>query len=99
VDGSAIAECEISDHTYAVPARPTPCMGAFGDKISMRPGSPAKMTCHSDTVRGTGYAVLQYGQTRSLDSVTCESEQSGITCTDNASGHFFQLSRDTYELH
>jgi hypothetical protein len=98
LDGSALAECEISDHTYAVPARPTPCMGAFGDRLSMRQGSPARMTCHSDTVRGTGYPVLQYGQTRSLNSVTCESQQSGITCTDNASGHFFQLSRDTYEL-
>ncbi|MBX9639820.1 MAG: hypothetical protein K2X97_08850 [Mycobacteriaceae bacterium] len=98
-DGPALAECEIGDHTYAVPARPTPRMGAFGDRISMRQGSPAKMTCHSDTVRGTGYAVLQYGQTRSLDSVTCESEQSGITCADNASGHFLKLSRDAYELH
>jgi hypothetical protein len=57
------------------------------------------LTCHGDTVRGTGYPVLQYGQTRSLNSVTCESQQSGITCTDTGTGHFFQLSRDTYELH
>lgn len=99
LDGAALTECEISDHTYSVPARPTPCMGAFGDRISMREGSAAKMPCHSDTVRGTGYPVLQYGQSRSLNSITCESQQSGITCTDNASGHFFKLSRDTYELH
>lgn len=99
LDGSALVECEISDHTYAVPARPTPCMGAFGDRISMSQGNPATMTCHSDTVRGIGYPVLQYGQSRSLNSLTCESRQSGITCTDSASGHYFQLSRDTYELH
>lgn len=43
--------------------------------------------------------MLQYGQTRSLNSVTCERQQSSITCTDNGTGHFFQLSRDTYELH
>lgn len=99
LDGAALVECEISDHAWAAPARPTPCMGAFGDRISMRQGSAAKMTCHSDTVRGTGYPVLQYGQSRSLNSVTCESQQSGISCTDNGSGHYFQLSRDTYELH
>ncbi|RUP02904.1 MAG: hypothetical protein EKK34_21385 [Mycobacterium sp.] len=98
VDGSALAQCEISDYTYAVPARPSPCMGAFGDRLSLRQGNAAKMSCHSDTVRGTGYPVLQYGQTRSLNSITCESRQSGITCTDDASGHSFQLSRDTYEL-
>lgn len=97
-DGSTLVECEISDHTWAAPARPTPCMGAFGDRISMRQGSAAKLTCHTDTVRGTGYPVLQYGRTRSLNSVTCESQQSGITCTDHGTGHFFQLSRDTYEL-
>ncbi|MFV8316123.1 DUF6636 domain-containing protein [Mycobacterium sp. 23] len=99
LEGSVLAMCEIADHTYAVPARPTPCMGAFGDRISMRQGSAAKMTCHSDSVRGAGYAVLEYGQSRSLNSVTCESQESGITCTDKASGHYFQLSRDTYELH
>ncbi|WP_232007842.1 DUF6636 domain-containing protein [Mycobacterium gordonae] len=99
LDGSALVECEISDHTWSAPARPNPCMGAFGDRISMRQGSAARLTCHGDTVRGTGYPVLQYGQTRSLNSVTCESQQSGITCTDTGTGHFFQLSRDTYELH
>lgn len=99
LDGSALVDCEISDHTWAAPPPPTPCMGAFGDRISMRQGSPPRLTCHSDTVRGTGYPVLQYGQTRSVASVTCESQQTGVICTDTGSGHYFRLSRDTYELH
>ena len=99
LDGSALVECEIGDHVWAPPPRPTPCMGAFGDRISMHQGSAARMTCHSDTVRGTGYGVLEYGQSRSRNSVTCVSEQSGITCTDSGTGHYFELSRDTYELH
>ncbi|MHA7652312.1 DUF6636 domain-containing protein [Mycobacterium sp. ML4] len=99
LDGSVLVDCEVGNHTYPVPPRPNPCMGAFGDRISMRQGSAAKMTCHSDTVKGTGYPVLEYGQTHSLSSVTCESQPSGITCTDSGAGHYFQLSRDTYELH
>ncbi len=27
------------------------------------------------------------------------SAESGITCTDSSSGHFFRLSRQSYELH
>ncbi|KQH77661.1 hypothetical protein AO501_33835 [Mycobacterium gordonae] len=96
LDGSTLVDCEISDHTWAAPARPTPCMGAFGDRISMRQGSAPRLTCHSDTVRGTGYPVLQYGQSRSRNSVTCESEQSGITCTDSGTGHYFRFSGSNF---
>jgi hypothetical protein len=55
------------------------------------------MTCHSDTILGT--AALGYGQSRSFNSMTCESQEAGIACTDNRSGHYFQLARGNYELH
>jgi hypothetical protein len=42
--------------------------------------------------------MLGYGQTRSLGAITCDSETSGITCTDTSSGQFFRVSRDSYQL-
>ena len=99
MDSSAFAGCEIREHSYAVPPRPSQCMGSWGSRISMRQGVAPEMTCHSDTILGTGYPALNYGQSRSFTSITCESEESGITCTDNRSGHYFRLARDNYELH
>ena len=40
-----------------------------------------------------------YLQSRSLNELTCDSEVSGMTCTDRGSGHYFHLARDNYELH
>jgi hypothetical protein len=41
---------------------------------------------------------LDYGQTYSRGAMTCESEPSGVTCTDTVTGHFFRISRESYEL-
>jgi hypothetical protein len=41
---------------------------------------------------------LDYGQTRTLGSISCESEPSGVTCSDSSTGHFFRISRDSYQL-
>jgi hypothetical protein len=42
--------------------------------------------------------TLAYGQARTFGSITCDSESSGMTCTDSSTGHYFRISRDTYEL-
>lgn len=99
VDSGTYAVCEVKDRTWTAPSRPNSCDGEWGDRVTLRRGSAAEMTCHGDTVRGPGYPVLQYGQTRSLNSIACESQQAGITCTDNSTGHYFRLARDSYELH
>jgi hypothetical protein len=98
-DATTFAVCEIRDHTWVAPSRPTPCMGGWGDRIGMRQDGAPQMSCHTDTLKEPGYPVLRYSQTRSLDSLTCDSEISGMTCTDNSSGHYFRLARDNYELH
>ncbi len=45
-----------------------------------------------------GLKTLDYGQTYSQGAITCDSEVSGVTCTDTSTGHFFRVSRETYEL-
>ncbi|CAM3184295.1 hypothetical protein BST27_20240 [Mycobacterium intermedium] len=89
----------IGEHTYSVPPRPTSCMGAWGSRISLHQGAAPELACHSDTLLGPGLPVLQYGQSRSVGSLTCQSQEAGVTCTDNRSGHCFRLARDNYELH
>ena len=51
------------------------------------------------TRRGLESAIKELGgQTKSVGLMTCASEPSGVTCTDTSSGHFFRVSRDSYEL-
>ena len=95
---TAVVECEIRDHTFAAPTRPTPCMGGFGNLIILRQGSAPTMPCHSDSALGSG-PPLQYGQRRSLNALSCDSEMSGMTCTDSSTGHYFRLSTESYEMH
>jgi hypothetical protein len=67
-------------------------------------GSADGTTWAACEVRGHTWATpprptLQNGQTQSLNSISCASELSGMTCTDNRTGHYLRLSRDNYELH
>ncbi len=41
---------------------------------------------------GTGGVMCE------ISSITCDSEPSGMTCTDSGTGHFFRVSRDSYQL-
>jgi len=43
-------------------------------------------------------APLDEGQKRSIGTITCESERSGVTCTDASTGHFFRVSSESYDL-
>jgi len=43
-------------------------------------------------------STLGYGQSRSFGTITCDSEYTGMTCTDSSTGHYFRVSRETYEL-
>ena len=42
--------------------------------------------------------TLDFGQTRSVGTITCDSEESGVTCTDTATYHFFRVSPESYDL-
>lgn len=93
-------ECDIADHTYVVPPRPPDCPLTFGDRFRLDPGQAPVMSCHSDTVRiPGGMQTLDYGRTLSLGPISCNSESAGMTCTDAGTGHFFRVSRESYELH
>jgi hypothetical protein len=96
---SSGAACDISDYTYQPP--PPPECGkhiSWGNRFTLVPGKAGAIECHGDTLRVPGEATLNYGQTISAGTITCASEQSGMKCTDSSSGHYFRVSRASYNL-
>ena len=45
-----------------------------------------------------GLGTLAYGKTASAGTLTCDSETTGMTCTDSSTGHFFRVSWESYQL-
>ena len=104
-DGSG-ASCEIQDHTWVAPASTDgpggrACNFNFGGlQIYVSRGKPAGLGCYEGAGKFNKPTeqVLGYGQKYSRGVSTCVSEPSGVTCTDTVTGHFFRISRDSYEL-
>ena len=41
---------------------------------------------------------VNYDQPLSAGAITCRPEQSAMKCTDTSTGHFFRVSKESYEL-
>jgi hypothetical protein len=101
-----IAMCQIGHHTYVAAQGSTSDGGTcepgsdLGRDFRLDQGKPEYLTCtYSALGSGLGpWPTLDYGQTRSLGAITCHSEPAGVTCTDTSTGHFFRVSRDSYQL-
>jgi hypothetical protein len=92
------AGCEIDDHTWVAPPKPADCPLAWGKRIGFVQGKPPVFSCHGDTLHDPNAVTLDYGDTHTVNQITCDSEPSGVTCTDASTGHFFRMSHDSYEL-
>ncbi|MGX9790104.1 hypothetical protein [Mycobacterium sp. MMS18-G62] len=104
-DGSG-ANCEVREHTWVVPASThgpygRACDFSFGGlEVYVSQAKPANLGCYEGVSKfdGPDMETLDYGQSYSRGAMTCDSELSGVTCTDTATGHFFRVSRENYEL-
>ena len=99
LNNNGFAMCEIGDHTWVAPPRPPDCHGGWGDRIGINQGGAPALSCHTDNLRGSVEPTLNYGDKWSVHSITCDSEPSGMTCTDAGTGHFFRIARDSYGLY
>jgi hypothetical protein len=97
-NNDAAAGCEIHDYFYVPLPKPQDCHLAWGDDFDLDQGTPARFGCHGGVEAVPPLATLGYGQMHSAGPITCDSEESGITCTDFSTGHFFQVSRGSYQL-
>ena len=92
------ANCTVLQSAYAEQSCQRP--GLVIPQFTIGPGDPALMPGCEGTNGGRPNArpTLDYGQTQSLDTLTCDSEPAGMTCTDSSTGHFFRVSQESYQL-
>jgi hypothetical protein len=90
--------CTIAHSTYAG-QRQSGLVGwpQFGLWQGGSPSSPKDMPCVVGGSKTPISPTLDYGQkTRAFGVISCDSEQSGVTCTDSSTGHFFRVSSESY---
>jgi hypothetical protein len=63
----------------------------------MEQGSAAVFGCYGQGMPAATH-TLEYGQIQTLGSISCDSETVGVMCIDNATGHYFFISRETVQL-
>ena len=96
------ATCRIIDYTYAASQAEACSSPGSPNGFWLDDGKSAVLSCGTEppgTYSGLrAHTTLDYGQTRSVGVMTCASEASAVTCTDSSTGHFFRVSRDSYQL-
>jgi hypothetical protein len=101
-DGTFSAVCQLRDHTWAAPPPSGDCHYGGYDLKLLRGGMPCAGVWPGGEIwllqQSNELPTLAYGQTHTVGTITCDSEPSGVTCTDSSTGHFFRVSRDSYEL-
>ena len=91
--------CDIAQYTPTYTNRPSNCEFDWGPYFWVGFGSGAgELACVSDAVGSLDEALeLPYGQSISRGGLTCQSERTGMTCT-NAMGHGFMVSKAVQKL-
>ena len=93
------ATCEINKYTWFIPPPPDYLVGGRGNVFLLTRGAePVAGVWHSDHQFPDGAPTLDYGQSRTAGTITCASGTAGVTCTDSSTGHFFRVSRDSYQV-
>jgi hypothetical protein len=103
---SSEVNCEVREHTWVAPASTIgpygrPCDLNFGGlQFYVSQADPANLGCYEGASKFSAPDVptLAYGQDYSHGAITCESRLSGVTCTDTSTGHYFRVSRESYDL-
>ena len=95
---SGYARCDIKDHSWSPPPKPSDCDLDWGDALQVSDKAAPALVCHGDTALDQSAAVLAYGQRTRPGSILCESAEAGVTCTHPQNGHGFFISRERYQL-
>jgi hypothetical protein len=91
-DGEAFIRCDIRDYTASF-RKPADCDLDYGGAFEISPKAKrGAVLCAGDTVMNPEAGELGYGEGFEQGGLSCQSETSGITCS-NESGHGFFVSR------
>jgi hypothetical protein len=94
--------CDIG--AYGPPPYRPDCPQGWGVRFGLNQDNAPVSQCQEDTIipgsrpSNRGLATLAYGKTASAGTITCDSEPTGIRCTDASTGHFFRVSQESYQL-
>jgi hypothetical protein len=96
--GPTGADCEIREHDYPVPAPPPNC-AEYGDRFAMDLDGGGFIACHMGNFFGRPLPTQAYGVPVTVGPITCEiNEDTGATCRASTTGHFFRVSRQSYQV-
>lgn len=101
-DGAGRVFCDVD--SLLRPPYPPGCSQGWVYRFSLDQGSAPISHCQEDTIipgsipRNRALDTLAYGEKRSAGTLTCDSETSGVACTDSSTGHFFRVSHESYDV-
>ncbi len=99
-DGNSQVTCITTERDWVAPQRSPDCSPdeRWGDALSLYQGTAGFQCYHRLPDDPTSGQTLDYGETLANGTITCRSEPAGMTCTDNSTGHFFRIARESYQL-
>ena len=90
-------QCDIANHSWVPPQPPPPGRPDATSTFLLIRGQVPIVGYSPGTV-GDGSPMLDSAQAPYAGAIACRSEQSAMKCTDTSTGHFFRVSRESYEL-
>jgi hypothetical protein len=97
INGDITVTCELAQHNWVAPPKSPDCHLNWGSRIELDQSGPAHFDCYGQSMPMPDQ-TLNYGGSIRRGPITCYSEVSGMTCTNSDNGHFFRVSRESYEI-
>ena len=94
--GKNFAQCDIVNQSWAPPQPPPPGRADATSTVVLMRGQFPIVGYSPGAVAAAD--PVNYDQPVSGGSISCRSEQAAVKCTDASTGHFFRVSRESYEL-
>ncbi len=90
-------QCDIADHSWVAP-QPPPQGRADATSTFVLIRGQAPIVGYRPGAFAAAGPMLDSAQAPYGGAITCNTEQSAVKCTDASTGHFFRVSRESYEL-
>lgn len=92
-----LVDCVVQERDFADPPRPADCNLDWAPQFTLG-GDSSYGACRGDVDGTPTDTVLRYGGTAVNGPITCRSEVTGLSCTNDKTSHGFTISRATYRL-
>jgi hypothetical protein len=95
-----IARCDIKQRAWKPPPTPKSCPPVvnYGQGLEVSGAGPGRLVCAGDTALNPSARKLAYGTGSKVGPFVCVSETGGITCSDAATRHGFNISAQSYRV-